>query len=92
MKSTLRAIFKPILSLFEGQEGEFEYKPSHRFILKIVGTLFFFLSVASLAACIFAAQLGALLPVIVFFCVGIVCLVVGFLGNDKAVAKIWNSR
>ena len=92
MKQALRKLFSPILSIFEEQEGEFVYKPSHRLILKVVGSLFFFLSVASLVASIQAGQLGALLPVIVFFGVGVVCMVVGFLGTDRAVAKIWNSR
>ncbi len=92
MKSVLRQMFKPVLSIFEEQEGDFEYKPSHRLILKVVGTLFFVLSLASLAACIVYGQLGAALPAIVFFGIGLVCMVVGFLGTDKGVAKIWNSR
>ena len=92
MKSVLRQMFKPILSTFEEQEGGFEYKPSHRSILKVVGTLFFILSLASLTACIVSGQLWAMLPVIVFFAIGLVCMVVGFLGADKGVAKIWNSR
>ena len=78
--------------MFEEQDGPFEYKPSHRFILKVVGSLFFLLSLASAVACFVSAQLGALLPVVVFFCIGLVCMVVGFLGSDKAVAKMWNSR
>ena len=72
MKQVLRKIFAPILSLFEEQEGAFVYKPSHRLILKVVGCLFFILSIASLGASIEAGQLGALLPVIVFFAVGLV--------------------
>ena len=92
MKSTLRKIFNPILSWFEDQDGPYAYKPSHRLILKIVGALFFFLSAVSLAACIYTAQMGAVVPVIVFFAIGLVCMIVGFLGSDKAVAKIWNSR
>ena len=92
MKQILRKIFRPILDIFEEQEGAFVYKPSHRLILKVVGSLFFILSMASLAASLKAAQFGALVPVVVFFGVGLVCMVVGFLGTDKAVAKIWNSR
>lgn len=92
MKSLLRKLFKPLLSIFEEQEGAFEYKPSHRLILKVVGSLFFFLSFASLLAIIQSDQFGAILPVVLFFVVGVVCMVVGFLGTDRAVAKIWNSR
>lgn len=92
MKSALRKLFKPVLSMFEGQEGAFEYKPSHRLILKVVGSLFFFLSFISLLAIIESGLYGGLLPVVVFFVIGTVCMVVGFLGTDRAVAKIWNSR
>jgi len=28
----------------------------------------------------------------VFFGIGFVCMTVGFLGNDRAVAKIWGNR
>ena len=92
MKPVLRQMFKPILSIFEEQEGAFAYKPSHRLILKVVGTLFFILSLASLAGWIVSGQSGAIIPVVIFFVIGLVCMVVGFLGTDKGVAKIWNSR
>lgn len=92
MKEVLIKIFSPILSVFENQDGPYEYKPSHRLILKVAGVLFLLLSLAAAAACVLSKQLGALLPVVVFFALGLVCQVVGFLGSDKAVAKLWNSR
>ena len=35
---------------------------------------------------------GYLLPVVIFGGVGLLCLIIGLLGNDQAVAKIWGSR
>lgn len=92
MKNKLRKFLRPILAIFESGEGEFDYKSSHRLILKVVGSLFLVLSTISLVAGIVASQMGALLPSLVFFLVGFVCLVVGFLGNDRAVARIWSRR
>ena len=92
MKATLRKIFAPILNIFETGKGEYRYKDSHRTILIVVGALFLLLSAVSLIAAIYTAQLGAALPFVVFFCVGSVCGIVGFLGTDQAVAKIWGNK
>lgn len=37
-------------------------------------------------------DLGFLVPVLVFLLVGLTGLIIGFLGNDRAVAKIWGSK
>jgi len=37
-------------------------------------------------------EIGYLVPVIVFSSVALVTLIIGFLGNDRAVAKIWGNR
>ncbi len=92
MKDSLRQLFRPILARFEDQAGAFEYKPSHRKILKVVGSLFFVLSIISLAAGIVASRVEALFPALIFFGIGLVCMVVGFLGTDQAVARMWKSR
>lgn len=92
MKNQLRNLFSPVLNLFETDDTNYNYKRSHRTILKVVGGLFLLLSFISLAAAMSTAQLGAYLPFIVFLCVGSVCLIVGFLGTDQAVAKIWGNK
>ncbi len=92
MKNKLRKLLQPILAMFESGEGEFDYKSSHRLILKVVGGLFLVLSTLSLVGGIVTSQMGALIPSLVFFLVGFICLVVGFLGNDRAVARIWSIR
>lgn len=92
MKAQLRKVFRPILKPFEQGEGEYVYKPLNRKILLVFGFLFGFLS---LAVCIIAPRdqgPGFLLPVLVFGAVSAVSLIVGFLGNERAVARIWNNK
>ena len=91
MKAQLKTILSPILNVFEAGDGEYRYKGSHRTILIAVGALFLLLSFVSLTAALYTEQLGAWLPFIVFFCAGSVCEIVGFLGSDRAVAKIWGN-
>lgn len=92
MKKILRKIFQPILRIFESGEGEYLYKKSHRNILIAVGALFFILSATSAVSAISASQIGGFIPFIVFFVVGLVCEVIGLLGSNHAVAKIWGSK
>jgi len=92
MKKVLRKIFSPILAYFESGEDEYSYKESHRKILIFVGVLFIFLSSVLIYKVANSSNFGGLLPIVVFLSVGVVCEVVGLLGNDRAVAKIWKSK
>ena len=92
MKNSLRKLFTPILRIFESGEGEYIYKKSHRKILLVVGALFLTLSVVSAISAITSAQISGLIPFLVFFVVGLLCEVIGLLGSDRAVAKIWGSK
>ena len=92
MKAHLKKIFSPVLNLFEAGDGEYKYKGSYRTILIAVGVLFLLLSLVSLVAAFYTAQVGAWLPFIVFLVAGSVCEIVGFLGSDRAVAKIRGNR
>jgi hypothetical protein len=91
VKQLLRTIFAPILNIFESGDEPYNYKPSHRIILIIVGILF-----SGLAGLVFWLVQGMeptyLLPVVVFGGVAVVSLIIGLLGTDRAVAKVWNSR
>lgn len=91
MKQQLRALFAPILNIFETGTEEYIYKPSHRKILIFFGCLF-----TGLAALVFyvgrGESMGYLFPVLIFGCAGLLSLLVGLLGTDRAVAKIWGSR
>jgi len=92
VKQTLRTLFLPLLNLFESNEKVLPYKKSHRTTLIIVGSLFLLLSLATTVGAYFYGQWGAALPILIFFAVGGTCLIVGFLGTDNAVAKIWGAK
>lgn len=92
MKNILSKLFWPILRFFETDEVAPNYKKSHRVALNIMGSLFIFLSAISAKATLFTGDLGSLLPVIVFSLVGLVALVVGTLGSNGAVCKIWGNK
>lgn len=91
MKNTFRKLFAFILTPLESGSEDFVYKPSHRSILIGVGTIF-----VGLASIVFNMALGKdvgyLLPVIIFGLAGLLSLIVGLLGSDRAVAKVWGSR
>jgi hypothetical protein len=92
MKVLFRKLCSPILSYFESGQGEFIYQKSHRFILIVVGLLFLFLSLVSAFMAIDASQFGVFIPIVIFFIAGLVCIIVGCLGNERAVATIWGSK
>ena len=91
MKRILTKIFWPILKIFETNEDPANYKKSHRVALNVVGALFIFLSLVS-AAAYATGGVGALIPVVIFFCAGLVAVVVGALGSNGAVSKIWGTK
>lgn len=92
MKDKLRAIFAPVLAVFEKGEPAESYRPSHRKILLAVGVLFFVLFVVASYLAVNSAQLASLLPALVFGLVSLVSLVVAGLGSDVAVARIWGLK
>jgi len=92
MAKILRKIFQPILRIFESGDGEYRYEKSHRKILIAMGVLFLTLSTVSAVLAISSSEMGGLIPFLVFFVVGFVCEVVGLLGSNRAVAKIWGSK
>jgi|TARA_Y100001001_G_scaffold125704_1_gene124198 hypothetical protein len=92
MKQRLRQLFSFILKPLEsGQVGP-SYKDSHRTVLKLVGVLFLVLATVSIGALVYTGKIGALIPALVFLGVGGTCLVVGALGSDVAVSKMWGNR
>lgn len=92
MKSRLTQFFWFILRFFESGDEPYTSKPLNRKILIAVGVLFNVLWMVT--AYLYAGRGGFdyLLPVVIFFSAGTVCLVVGLLGSDRAVAKIWGNR
>ena len=90
MKHALQKLFSPLLGRLESGDKPFLYKPSHRIILLIMSVVFFGLGIAVF----FIApgkELSYLIPVILFGGGGLLGFVVGFLGSNRAVAKVWGS-
>lgn len=92
MKYILRKIFSPILNGFESGSEAYAYKPLNRKILIVIGVLFLALASAVAYLSFGKGEVGYFLPVIVFSGISLVTLVVGLLGNERAVAKIWGNR
>jgi len=92
MKQILRKICSPILNVFESGDEEYAIKPLSRKILLVISVLF-----SGLASVVFylmpdEADVGYFLPVFIFGGIALVGFIVGLLGTDRAVAKIWGSR
>ena len=92
MKQSLRSFFSPILSVFEKGSDVYAYKPLNRKILIFMGTVFSGLMVLVLNFIPEGIGISFLIPVFVFGLLALVTLVVGILGNERAVSKIWGDR
>lgn len=86
---SLRKVFWFVLRHFERGDGPFRYKPMYRKVLLVIGFLFAALSAVSVHFSAGVAGFGVLIPVVVFAAVACVCLIVGLLGSDRAVSRIW---
>ncbi len=91
LKTSLRTVFSPLLNRLESGNDAYEYKSSHRKILIALGVLLSSLAGFVLWLALRAEDTGYYLPVVLFGTIGFMCLLVGFLGSDRAVAKLWNS-
>jgi hypothetical protein len=92
LKTQLRNLLWFILVYFEKGDEPYNYKSLNRTLLIVIGSLFFVLCLAVIYLTQNLSGYGFLIPVIVFFSIGFVCLTVGLLGSDRAVAKIWGNR
>lgn len=92
MRQLFTTIFWPILAPFEKGGDSAGYRPSHRKVLFGMGFLFLVLAGVSAFVALKAGEPGGLVPLGVFFAVGAVCWIVGSLGSNAAVARIWGKR
>jgi hypothetical protein len=92
MKTLLRKLFAPILNIFEKGDEAYVYKSLNRKILLVIGVLFLGLGSVVAYLAFKNGDAGFALPVLVFAAISLVTLVVGLLGNERAVAKIWGNR
>ena len=92
MKSLLTKVCWPILRFFESDTPPENYQKSHRMALLFLSVVFIGLSLGSAWVAISIGSLGALVPVVFFFLLGFVALVIATLGSNAAVAKIWGTK
>jgi hypothetical protein len=92
MKELLRKAFSPVLENFESGTEEYNYKKSHRVILIVMGVIFAILSTAVGVMAAEADSAGYYIPVFIFGLVSFVILIVGALGNERAVSSIWGNK
>lgn len=92
MKALLTKLFSPILKPLENSSGDFQYSPSHRKILYVMGFLFMVIAAVTVYFSLRIEQWAAIVPVILFSGIGLICIVVASLGSDKAVSKLWRNR
>ena len=94
MRTFLRKQFRFILDPLEKGDAPFTVNPLSRKVLIVMGFLFSALSSGSIIV-FFLSDLSepiSLFPGVVFLIVGLLCLIVGCLGSDRAVAKVWGDR
>ena len=91
-KPALRRLFRFVLEPFERGDQPYAYKPLNRKILIAVGVLFLVLFFVAAGFAMHFQAPGYALPVLVFFAAGATCLIIGLLGSDRAVSKIWGNR
>lgn len=92
MKQMLRKLFSPVLNVFESGDEEYAIKPLSRKILIVISVLFSALATAVFYLTPADSDTGYYLPVIIFGTIAVIGFIVGLLGTDRAVAKIWGSR
>ena len=92
MRQFFRKVFAFVLNPFEKGDEPYVYKSMNRKILIAVGVLFNLLTLAIALVGFAKSDLNYLIPLVVFFSVGFVCLVVGILGTERAVSSIWGKH
>ena len=92
MKQCLRSFFSPILSFFEKGSDTYAYKSLNRKILIFMGFIFSGLTALVLKYIPEGVGFSFLIPVFVLGLLALVTLVVGILGSDRAVSKIWGDH
>jgi len=94
MKSSLISLFSFLLTPLESGSAPYSYKKMNRMILIVIGVLFLLLT---LGICFVFTRFSNgdaayLIPALIFGSASLLCFIVGFLGNERAVAKIWGGN
>jgi len=91
VKNLLRKLCAPLLRQFESGNASYTYKPLHRYALLFISSVFCMLATA-VGYLAWGADLAYWIPVLIFGATGLTGLIIGLLGNDRAVARLWQSE
>lgn len=92
LKDHARKLCAPLLSPLESGDAPFHYAPKSRLILVVMCALFLLLATALAVLLPAGTDPFFLLPVAVFGLLGVVGQLIAWLGTDRAVSRLWNSR
>lgn len=92
LKDRARKLCSPLLAPLETGDAPFHYAPKSRLILVIMCTLFLTIAIGLAVLLPSGSDPFFMLPVAVFGLIGLLGLLIAWLGTDRAVSRLWNSR
>ncbi|MEH6566537.1 MAG: hypothetical protein V7756_14505 [Halopseudomonas sp.] len=92
LKDTARKLCSPLLKPLENSDAPYHYTPRSRAILVIMSVMFLMLATGLALFLPSGIERTFLIPVSVFGLIGVLGLLVAWLGSERAVARLWNSR
>ncbi|HDY98319.1 MAG TPA: hypothetical protein ENH72_07485 [Pseudomonas sabulinigri] len=92
LKEVARKLCAPLLNPLENSDAPYRYFPKSRAILVIMSLLFLGLAIGLAVFLPSGIELTFLIPVTVFGLIGILGLLVAWLGSERAVARLWSSK
>ena len=92
LKEFARKICAPLLKPLENSDAPYHYTPKSRGILVIMSLLFLSLATGLAVFLPSGIERTFLIPVTVFGLIGLLGLLVAWLGSERAVARLWNSK
>ncbi|MAB23994.1 hypothetical protein ACS8E9_03860 [Pseudomonas neustonica] len=92
LKEFARKLCAPLLKPLENSDAPYHYTPKSRGILVIMSLLFLSLATGLAVFLPSGIERTFLIPVTVFGLIGLLGLLVAWLGSERAVARLWNSK
>ena len=92
LKDHARTLCAPLLAPLERGDEPFHYTHKSRLILVIMCALFLTIAIGLAVLLPSGSDPFFMLPVAVFGLIGLAGLLIAWLGSDRAVSRLWNSR
>ena len=92
VKEVARKLCAPLLNPLENSDAPYHYTPKSRTILVIMSLLFLGLATGLAIFLPAGIERTFLIPVTVFGLIGLLGLLVAWLGTERAIARLWNSK